>query len=246
MAGSGEPVDLLVDYSLDLEDPLARMRSRRDLTAARHRGATILLASFREELLRELCDEVWWVNADGVVARGDPAEVLDRWNKHTVELWQEEQRDVPVPMLPSLRAGDGRAHVESVELLNAAGSRVGGWLSGERAEIRVAVAFLAAVQEPVVGIMIRTRIGLNVYGTNTELENLKLGPRAPGDKIRLSFGFRCDLCPGEYTLTVASHDPDGVWHEWLDDVVAFTVADVRYTAGVANLRAAVEWRLGDT
>jgi lipopolysaccharide transport system ATP-binding protein len=45
------------------------------------------------------------------------------------------------------------------------------------------------------------------------------------------------LCPQEYTITVASHDPDGVWHEWLEDAVAFLVTDSRYTAGVANLRA---------
>ena len=53
----------------------------------------------------------------------------------------------------------------------------------------------------------------------------------------MSFHFRCELCPQEYTLTVASHDPDGVWHEWLEDAVAFLVTDSRYTAGVANLRA---------
>ena len=38
--------------------------------------------------------------------------------------------------------------------------------------------------DPVVGIMIRTRIGLNVYGTNTELEQLKLGPCLPGATAR--------------------------------------------------------------
>lgn len=57
----------------------------------------------------------------------------------------------------------------------------------------------------------------------------------------MSFQFRCDLCPQEYTLTVASHDPDGVWHEWLEDAVAFLVTDSRYTAGVANLRAQVSF-----
>ena len=36
---------------------------------------------------------------------------------------------------------------------------------------------------------------------------------------------------------MASHDPDGVWHDWLEDAVAFSVTDGRYTAGVANLRA---------
>ena len=57
----------------------------------------------------------------------------------------------------------------------------------------------------------------------------------------VSFSFRCELCPQEYTLTVASHDPDGVWHDWLEDAVAFSVSDHRYTAGVANLRATVRF-----
>ena len=88
-------------------------------------------------------------------------------------------------------------------------------------------------------MLIRTRIGLNVYGTNTELEKITFGPCAAGETVVAAFAFRCELCPGEYTLTIASHDPDGVWHEWLEDAVAFSVGDSRYTAGVANLRAEV-------
>jgi lipopolysaccharide transport system ATP-binding protein len=30
-----------------------------------------------------------------------------------------------------------------------------------------------------------------------------------------------------------------VWHDWMEDALAFSVADNRYTAGVANLRAEV-------
>lgn len=113
------------------------------------------------------------------------------------------------------------------------------WRSGERAVVRVAVRFREAVADPVVGVMIRTRIGLNVYGTNTELEQLKLGPCNAGNTLELAFAFWCELCPGEYTLTVASHDPDGVWHDWLEDAVAFSVSYSLYTAGVANLHAQV-------
>jgi lipopolysaccharide transport system ATP-binding protein len=95
------------------------------------------------------------------------------------------------------------------------------------------------VDNPVIGVMIRTRIGLEVYGTNTELEQLKLGPCAAGSALRIHFRFSCDLCPGEYTLTAASHDPDGTAHDWIDDALAFVVTDSRYTSGVANLRAKV-------
>jgi lipopolysaccharide transport system ATP-binding protein len=85
--------------------------------------------------------------------------------------------------------------------------------------------------------MIRTRIGMEVYGTNTELEGVVVGPCQPADVRIVDFRFRCDLCPQTYTLTAASHDPDGVWHDWLEDAIAFSVSDTRYTAGVANLRA---------
>jgi hypothetical protein len=105
--------------------------------------------------------------------------------------------------------------------------------------VRTTVRFHEAVNDPVIGLMIRTQIGFEVYGTNTELEGLKLGPRKAGDTISVVFSFLCDLCPHAYTLTVASHDPDGTSHDWLDDAVAVTVVDERHTAGVANLRAKV-------
>jgi lipopolysaccharide transport system ATP-binding protein len=87
--------------------------------------------------------------------------------------------------------------------------------------------------------MIHSRVGVEVYGTNTELEKVVLGTRTAGEMVRITFRFNCDLCPQEYTLTAASHDPDGVWHDWLEDAVSFSVSDTRYTAGVANLRAQV-------
>ncbi len=140
---------------------------------------------------------------------------------------------------PSLRRGDGRARIENLETLNAQRQPTMVWMSAEEAIVRVTVRFDQPVDDPVVGIMIRTRIGVEVYGTNTELENLKLGPCQAGDVRIVSFTFACNLCPQEYTVTAASHDPDGVWHDWMEDAVAFRVADTRYTAGVANLRAKV-------
>jgi len=101
------------------------------------------------------------------------------------------------------------------------------------------VRFKQEVSNPVIGIMIRSRVGIEVYGTNTELEKVALGKRAAGETVRITFRFNCDLCPQEYTLTAASHDPDGTRHDWLEDAVLISVADSRYTAGVANLRAQV-------
>ena len=233
---SSVPV-LCIDQTLALVDLPAREKAAIGLDSLRRTGTTSLIASHDEELLRRICDEIWWMRAGKLAGRGDPSEMLAAYRKQVseqVRAWGEETISA---LRPRMRRGDGRAEVQRVETIGGNGHATMVWHSGELAVVRIAVRFCDAVADPVIGMMIRTRIGLNVYGTNTELERLKLGPCAAGDALQVTFAFRCELCPGEYTLTVASHDPDGVWHDWLEDAVAFSVIDNRYTAGVANLRA---------
>jgi lipopolysaccharide transport system ATP-binding protein len=142
-------------------------------------------------------------------------------------------------MAPSTRRGDGRAEVLSIETAGAAGAPTIVFKSGEMVSVRASVRFHEAVPDPVLGMLIRTQIGFEVYGTNTELERVKIGPCAAGETVTVVFQFLCDLCPHAYTITLASHDPDGTAHDWLDDAIAFTVTDERPTSGVANLRAKV-------
>jgi lipopolysaccharide transport system ATP-binding protein len=94
-----------------------------------------------------------------------------------------------------------------------------------------------------VGILVRTRIGMEVYGTNTRIEQKPLGDFQAGDELEIDFQLACWLTPQQYTLTVASQDSDGSSHDWLDDAIAFDVVDTRVAAGVANLRAKIEWRV---
>jgi hypothetical protein len=208
------------------------------LDKLRRAGATILMVSDDLEVLG-LADEIWWLEKGRLAGRGDPGRMLNEWRGHVARRMREWGETASAALDPRVRRGDGRARVESVETISESGRPTMVWRSGELAVVRVAVRFREAVADPVIGVMIRTRVGLNVYGTNTELEGLRAGPCGPGDRLTVSFAFRCELCPGEYTLTVASHDPDGVWHDWLEDAVAFAVTDSRYTAGVANLRATV-------
>ena len=230
---------LLIDQAFAHHDALVREQAAIALDRMRRAGSTILLASHEEDLVRRLADEVWWLHEGQLAGRGDPEVILADYRKHIAECVRTWGESLTAAPSPRMRRGDGRAEVLGVETIGEDGCPTMVWCSGELAVVKVRVRFRQAVADPVVGMMIRTRIGLNVYGTNTELEKLKLGPCAAGEILEITFAFRCELCPQEYTLTVASHDPDGVWHDWLEDAVAFAVSDSRYTAGVANLRATV-------
>jgi lipopolysaccharide transport system ATP-binding protein len=247
--GPGHPVpdqpgDFILDHALSRSDAVTKAKAIFRMVELRRAGATIVLISHDETLLEDCADEIWWVRDGDLVARGDPSEVLADYRRHVAKALRESGEGMAARLAPTMRNGDGRAALEQVELLGEDGGPTTVFRNGEQVAIRVTVRFADAISDPVVGIMIRTRIGLNVYGTNTELEKLKLGPVEAGSAIRVTYRFECALCPGAYTVTAASHDPDGLWHDWLEDAVGFAVSDSRYTAGVANLKARVGFDYG--
>jgi hypothetical protein len=242
--GSGHELDLspapliCLGYLLDTLDAFTRHRFEADLPAVLRQGSTILIASHDGGLLRRVSDEIWWVKDGHVARKGDSREVLDAYARHTAERLRATVGG-STSLSPFMRRGDGRARLLSLDVLRNDDQNTASVMSGERMTILVRVRYEQPVADPVVGIMIRTRVGMEVYGTNTELERVAVGPCSAGDVRTVRFTFTCDLCPGSYTITAASHDPDGVWHDWLEDAMAFSVTDTRYTAGVANLRADV-------
>jgi ABC-type sugar transport system ATPase subunit len=234
------PSDVLaLDQALATQDALVRARTLLGLDRLRRAGTTVLLASHEDRLLETLCDEVWWLEAGEIAAKGDPRETMTRYRRFVADQVRAWGETIAPRLAPSARRGDGKAEVLSIETLGANGNSTIVWKSGEYVTVRATVRFHEDVSEPVIGMLIRTQIGFEVYGTNTELEHVKIGPRKAGDTLTVVFQFLCDLCPQPYTLTLVAHDPDGSAHDWLDDAVAVTVADERGTPGVANLRAKV-------
>jgi ABC-type methionine transport system ATPase subunit len=230
---------LSLDQALAMQDGVIRARTLTALDRLRRSGSTVLLASHEDRLLESLCDEVWWLDAGHLAAKGDPKETLNKYRRFVAERVRSWGESISPRMAPTSRRGNGRAEVIAIETIGANGKPSIVFKSGEMVTVRATIRFHEAIENPVLGMLIRTQIGFEVYGTNTELEHVKLGPCAAGETVTVAFQFLCDLCPHAYTITLASHDPDGTAHDWLDDAVAFTVNDERPTAGVANLRAKV-------
>src|SRR5262249_18003541 len=143
----------------------------------------------------------------------------------------------------SFRHGDGASEILSVELRNDRGEAVTSIASGEAVTGRGRSRVYQAKSDPRGGILVRTRIGMGGYGPKTADEQIPLGAFQPGREVEGDFRMECWLTPQPYTLTVATQNADGTSHDWLDDAIAFDVVDTRVAAGVANLRAKVEWRV---
>jgi lipopolysaccharide transport system ATP-binding protein len=250
-----DPEILVVDEVLAVGDAIFVNRCVQKFAEMRKRGVTVLLVSHDLALVKLLCDRAMLLSRGRVLAVGEPTDVVNRYNGMVLERQQafaESQAALPPAasaeslitdsLAYSYRHGDQQAVVAAVELFGESGQPVRVLRSGELARVRVVIQFRESHPRPVAGIMIRTRIGMEVFGTNTEVEETPLGPAARGDAYEVNFQFACWLAPQEYTLTVATQSPDGSSHDWLDDVLSFQVIASRRVAGVANLQARVSAR----
>jgi lipopolysaccharide transport system ATP-binding protein len=236
-----DPEILIVDEALAVGDAVFANRCVRKFQELRERRVTVLFVSHDLGLVKQLSDRAILLLNGRIAAQGEPKDVINRYiglvlEKQTPEARQERVRS-------SFRHGDGASEIRSVQILNGRGEETASVASGEPVTVRVRSRFYREVEDPMVGILIRTRIGMDVYGTNTRIEQLSLGRMAAGDELEVDFHIDCWLTPQSYTLTVATQSADGSSHDWLDDAIAFDVVDTRVAAGVANLRAKIQWRV---
>jgi len=237
-----EPEILIVDEALAVGDAVFANRCVRKFEELRERKVTVLFVSHDLGLVKQLSSRAILLVHGRIEAEGTPNDVVNRYIGLVLEK-QAPQINKERRLCPSHRHGDGSSEVLSIAILNAAGEISTGIASGECVTVRVRSRFHSAVSDPMVGILIRTRIGMEVYGTNTRIEKKRLGDFEPGDELEVDFRMECWLTPQSYTLTVATQNADGTSHDWLDDAIGFDVIDARHAAGVANLRARIEWRV---
>jgi ABC-type polysaccharide/polyol phosphate transport system ATPase subunit len=236
-----DPEILIVDEALAVGDAVFANRCVRKFEELRERKITVLFVSHDLGLVKQLSHRAILLLNGRMEAQGAPSDVINRYIGLVLEKQQSTQ-EKRQRFEASYRHGDGVSEILSADLLNAAGQPATSVAGGETVTVRVRSRFHHPACDPMVGILIRNRIGMDVYGTNTRIEKEYLGSYQPGDELEVDFHFACWLTPQQYTLTVATQGPDGSSHDWLDDVIPFDVVDTRMAAGVANLRAEIAWR----
>jgi lipopolysaccharide transport system ATP-binding protein len=236
------PDILIVDEALAVGDAVFANRCVRKFAELREKQTTVLFVSHDLGLVKQLSNRAIFLLNGRIAAEGEPKHVIDKYIGVVLERQKAfEQSGGQKRLTSSNRHGDGSSEVLDVTMLGENGEPCGVVTSGERVTIRMRTIFRRRVA-PMVGILIRNRIGMEIYGTNTRIEQVELGDFEAGEVLDIDFQFECWLTPQHYTVTVATQYADGSSHDWLDDVLSFEVLSRRQAAGVTDLRAHIEWR----
>lgn len=265
-----DPDILIVDEALAVGDAKFQAKCFARLDALKEAGSSILFVSHSTEQVVTHCDRALLLHDGHVRQTGEPKAVVHTY----LDLLFGGERRPPAagaaPAIPAdtgsaevatkgnafatrpnynpyeFRWGDGAALIEDFRLISPAGPDPSSVQSGDPLRLVVAVAFLRDVDRPIAGLTIKTKDGITVYGTNSEMsppeEDRLIG--IEGTAIRLVFSFDCRLGPGDYfiSLGIASRTgEDVVPHDRRYDAIHLNVAGTGFF-GLSMLDAKLSLR----
>jgi len=144
------------------------------------------------------------------------------------------------------RSGSSEAVIESVDLTSR-GRSARSVPACSPVAFEITVLARADLEELTCGMMIRDRLGNEVFGTNTFHQRVSCGRVKAGARLRARFEFPdMALGVGSYSLTVALHTREThllANFDWWDRSLVFQVTpcDRPLSSGVCNLPVVAQW-----
>lgn len=110
------------------------------------------------------------------------------------------------------RWGDGAAQINDFRLIGPNGAYPTTVECGAALRLVLGVSFNQNVSRPIFGLTVKTKDGITVYGTNSEMISTEAGSQVSGRAgtgCQVVFAFDCLLGPGDYFLSVGVASRDG-------------------------------------
>lgn len=136
--------------------------------------------------------------------------------------------------------GAGGASIGRAWLADCDDAPVSWVVGGEAVRLRIECAALSDLQRPIIGFVVRDRLGQTLFGDNTYLSHLDNPvPVAAGKQIAACFEFQMPFLPlGDYTISIAISDGtqhEHVLHQWLIDAISFKSHSTSVTTGLVGV-----------
>jgi lipopolysaccharide transport system ATP-binding protein len=267
-----EPDILIVDEALSVGDAKFQAKCFDRLKKLKERGTSILLVTHSSEQIVTHCSRAVLLNEGAMLEVGEPRRIVNRYldllfgRERQSEPPIESANAVAIATPPSqfpisctedsfsthvgynaheYRWGDGSARILDFYLQADSEPYPAVVHSGALITLAVSIQFVAHLVRPILGVTLKTKEGVTVYGVNSETlkaEDFETLGRS-GTVVTPVVTFRCLLAPGDYfvSLGLASRQgEDIVPHDRRYDAIHLQVAPDASFFGLIDLQARLE------
>ncbi len=235
-----EPDILLIDEVLAVGDEGFTRKCLDKIAEFHRRGRTIVFVTHSLGLVEKMCDDVVWLCNGKVAGHGDPRRVVDAYLTYVAGGEDARllagQESAAAQALPERSAAEAAAsgryqagrwgsrdvEITAVRLLDANGKDRRVFAPGEAVTIALSVRAAQPVTDFVFGIGLFSSDGVNIYATNTSIEEIEPRRFEGEGEVRLVLE-ELRLVEGTYLLDVATHRDDGTPYDYHRGLYSFRV-----------------------
>lgn len=201
------PDILIVDEALSVGDAYFQHKSFARIRQFRDCGTTLLFVSHSPGAVKTLCNRAILLEQGRVARDGSPDDVLDYYNALIAQQEANQRiREIAADdQKTNIRSGNQAAIIDAVDM------RSGDWSTravrvGDPVRFRVDMTINADIEELTVGLLIRDRLGNDVFGTNTWHLDASRHQLRSGERCRVEFELpELNLGVGHYSISFALH-----------------------------------------
>lgn len=255
---------LVIDEALAVGDAVFGQKCMRFLRRFCEQG-TLIFVSHDTNSVLNLCQTAVWLDKGQARLQGEAQDIANAYQRFTAEqvygdvvkLYETGTDPSPEPIeLPPIEVDEstritffdnirnadgwttGQATVVSADFRSQTGEVLGVFAGGERVRLQVRVALHETLSSPIVGFLVKDRLGQELFGENTYTA-YPGHTAAAGGIIEAMFDFALPMLPnGVYSVTVAIADGDlanHVQHHWLHDALLIHVSSTKPRYGLVGI-----------
>lgn len=214
MAVRSEAEILLIDEVLAVGDADFQRKCFDYFKKLKRNHKTVIFVSHDMSAVREYCDRAMLIDDSVLIYEGKPDNVATRYAK----LFMKEESDQVIDSAGN-RWGDGAIITDKIDVN----------VSDDFIAITQYIKALKSASNPVVGIRIKDIAGNHILGTNTKIENVKLGEIKRNQIVKLNWEIPNILSDGTYIVDPAILHEDGITvADWWDDAEQFILKKKRH------------------
>ena len=227
-----DPDILEVDEALSVGDVRFQNKCFRKLRELKERGTTTLFVTHSSDLIVRHCDRAVLLEKGRVHASGDPAEVV---NEYLNLLFNNDEGQVkalsaegdakshdksglisdrnidgcrlrPFYNPAEYRWGDQRGQIQDYVLLINDKPAASLCNSGDQLDLLLRVVFKHDVENPILGLTLKTAVGIVVYGANSRDRNLHIPAGRAGSELLIRYRVPINVVGGDYFISLGLAD----------------------------------------
>lgn len=218
-----DPDILIVDEALAVGDMYFQTKCLAKIREFRESGKTLIFVSHDAGAVKSLCDKAYLLHHGEVLDEGSPEQVFNLYNNLIAVKTESFGQINPIEMRQ--RYGTGKIKIQSARLRNKQGytDRID---TGETATLEIHFSAHEDIVSPTIGISIRDRVGIEVFGTNNYNLGVNFGTVLNGKSYVVSYTLDLKLAPDSYSVAIAAHPEDNhviECYDWLNNALNFRV-----------------------